>query len=400
MLIRNRIIYLSILFMSFVFVYFYGGRVPYTIFYFVIFMPIVSILYTVLVFFRFKYSQDVDNKFVVKGDKVKFLFKIMNEDFFIYPYINVTFCGADTIFSRQFQTKNFSLLPLDGKTFSFELECKYRGTYEIGIRSIDIEDFFGLISLAFKTLENKLINVNPRIIRLDRMRLRTNYLSETYPIFNGRDEDMTTISDIRDYHYGDTLKKIHWKLTSKMNRILVKNFQSTSETNAIIVLDLQQGKFSVEYNTILEDKLIEAAVSVVHYCLTNWIPIRLVYFTDTINCIDARNVLDFQVLYNIIAKLKFTQTMGIKDIIDVYLRDNINTTNLVLMTSNVDYDLYDLIHRTRFSGYDVSLVYVAPDNLTGVCDSDTDTIFSFLPEIDVDYYKINIDDDIKLVLES
>ncbi|MGI6669311.1 MAG: hypothetical protein ACOX4M_08000 [Acetivibrionales bacterium] len=94
---------------------------------------------------RFKYGQELDKKFVTKGDKVNFIFSINNEDFFIYPYMAVSFYGAKTIFENQFQVRKFSLHPFSSRNYAFELQCNYRGSYEIGINSIEIEDFFGLV---------------------------------------------------------------------------------------------------------------------------------------------------------------------------------------------------------------------------------------------------------------
>ena len=46
----------------------------------------------------------------------------------------------------------------------FELQCNYRGNYEIGVNSIDIEDFFGLVRLRYNVGEPKYVTVYPKII--------------------------------------------------------------------------------------------------------------------------------------------------------------------------------------------------------------------------------------------
>lgn len=396
---QNRILYFSLFFLALIFIYFYGGRIPYTFFYVIVLLPVISLLYTFLVYLRFKYGQDTDRKFVTKGDKVNFIFSIHNEDFFFYPYVKVTFYGAETVFAKQFQIKNFSLAPFHGKTFSFELQCNYRGNYEIGINSVEIEDFLGLFTFRYNVFEPKYVTVYPCIVYLDRFFLKTDFQSESHSILNSRNEDMATISDIRNYAFGDSLKRIHWKLTAKSGDLMVKKFQSTSETSVVMILDLKKNPYTSGINVVLEDKVIESIVSVLHYCLYNWIPVTLIYYSGRLVTVQARNHLMFNEIYEILARVKFNESIPVKDLIEVYTNDTIAKTNLLLFTSNLDYELYDRIYKTTVSGFDVSLLYTSPESLTGSATGDVDNILASLPEIGVNAYKIGVNDDTKLVLE-
>lgn len=397
---RNRILYGILIFLSFVFVYFYGGKIPYMLFYVTLVLPVISLLYALIIYVRFKYTQDTDRKTVLKGESVNFLFTVSNEDIFLYPYMKVRLYGADTVFDKEFQTKSFSLLPRKGKKYTFDLECKYRGRYEMGIKTIDIEDFLGIFKLEYKAGDPVFVTVLPQIIHLERFRLKTNFISEAHSILNNRYEDMSTISDIREYRTGDSLKKIHWKLSAKMNEIMVKNYQSTSQTNVTFFLDLKQNLFSTEQNIMIEDKLIEAVVAVLHYCLANWVHVDLVYYTDEIVHIAAKNPTEFDSIYSILSVIGFTSSVEIKDIIDVYMNDNRIKTNLLVFTSNMNDELYEEIYKTRLQGYETGVVYVSPEEATGVKNGQTGNILSNLTEIGVDTYKVSISESIKEVLES
>lgn len=395
----NRIIYAVFLVLSFVFVFLYGGKVPYMFFFTMLILPVISFAHVVIIYLRFKFVQEVDRKYAVKGEKVNFSFYIINEDFFLYPYMRATFFGADTIFTQQFHTKSFSLVPYSKISFSFEIECKYRGIYPIGLKSIEIEDFLGIFKLKYNINETKELIVYPKTIPLDRFLLKTNFISDTHTILNTMHEYMTTISDIRKFAYGDTIKRIHWKLSAKMDELLVKNFQSTSQTSATLFLDLKRFNCPNEKRIILEDKLIESAVSVAYYCLSNWIPMNFIFYMDGIVNLEAKTPLDFDELYRMLAKLKFIEQVEIKDLIDVYLKNNFKKTNIIIFTSDINYALYNQIYKTRFSGYEVSLIYISPEQLTGIVNNEAENIMAFLPEIDVNTYKLDVNDDIKLVLE-
>lgn len=396
---RSRLLYACLFIAALIYIYFNGGKIPYMFFYTILVSPFISFVYTLFIYLRFKYGQELDKKFVTKGDKVNFIFSINNEDFFIYPYVRMTFYGAQTIFENQFQVKSFSLKPFSGKNYSFELQCNYRGTYEIGISSVEFEDFIGLFKLRYKVFEPRSVTVYPKIVHLEKFLLITDFMSEAQSILNTGDEDMATISDVRKYEYGDSLKRIHWKLSAKTQEIMVKKFESTSETNTIMLLDLHKNPYSTEENIMLEDKLIESVVAVLYYCLRKWIPVNLVYFSEKLMSIQAKNHLMFNQIFEVLAKVKFKEYIPVKDLLEIYINSALNKTNVLIFTSNLDYELYSSIYKGCNAGYDLSLIYTSPEKFTGTKNAEVENILASLPEIGVNSYTLNIDDDTKQILE-
>lgn len=396
----NRFIYGCLLFLSFLFAYFYGGVVPYMLLFTAIMLPLLSLAYTLIIYYRFKYFQEVDKKFIIKGDTVNYNFIVSNEDFMFYPYIKVTFYGTETIFAEQFRTKLFSLQPYSSKTFTFKLHCKYSGNYEIGVKEFEFEDFLGIFKLTYREPFPLLIQVYPRVITLNRFKLKMDFPTEFYSSLTSRYEDIGTLDDIRKYTYGDNLKKVHWKLTAKLNELMVRKFQGTIEASAVIMLDLKKSNLSYEQNTIIEDKLIESAISVAHYCLQSWIPINLVYYTKEIVNIRAVNPYGFQYIYDNMAQVRFIDGFKISDILSVYTKNNIVKSNLLIFTADLNYELYENIYNTTFSGFNVILVYISPEEFTGGVNKETENIIRNIHKIGASVYKLNIKDDIKLVLEG
>ena len=64
---RNRIIWGVCLILSLVFISFYGGAVSYALFFAVVFLPVLSMVYLALVFFRFKIYQELEGRNVMAG---------------------------------------------------------------------------------------------------------------------------------------------------------------------------------------------------------------------------------------------------------------------------------------------------------------------------------------------
>ena len=396
----NRILYISMFFLSLAFIYFFGGKVPYMFFYTVVILPFISFLYAGAVYFRLKVVQRVDRAVAVKGDKINLTVTISNRGLLLYPYAKVKFGGEEAVFGQQIEPKSFSVPPFSSKSFDFELNCNYRGSFEIGVKSVEIQDFLGIFKLSRRNLSPVFVDVYPKIVHIDTFRLNVDYVSEAHSVLNSRQEDMSTILDVRKYAYGDSLKKVHWKLTAKVNDLMVKNFHSTSVASATLLVDLKRNPYSAKNNVIIEDKLIEAAVAVLYYCINNWISVNLAYYDGGLVSVEATDAATFDNAYRLLAKAGFNHNIDIKDILDLYLKDNSYRTNIVIFTSNVDYSLYHGIYKSKFSGHEVSLIYVSPEELTGVRLDEAYDVLSFVPEIGVKAYKINISDDIKTVLES
>jgi len=396
---ESRIFYLFLLGFSWLFIWLYGGKVPYTFFYVILLMPVVSALHAGMVYLWFKYRQQVSSKFVMKGDTVEYELEINNEDFFLYPYLTIHFSGIDTYYGGQFQSQRFSLEPYSRKKWCFPIECKYRGYYELGLKRVEICDVLGLFTFRYNVFEPIFITVYPKTVRLDRFRLVSRLISERNSLLYNMQEDRINISYIRDYLYGDKLNNIHWKLTAKTGKLKVKTYESTSRDDVVLLLDLKKNHYAVEQNVALEDKVIEGAIAVAHYCIRNWIPVRLLYYQEGIAEINVKSPVDFEDFYKLLATVKFNGDTDLNNIIEIFLGTHPDKTNVVIVTSNMSYDIYGQINNMKLSGFEVSLLYIYPEDISLIDIEEVDRILSKLPEIRVDTYKVCVNDDIKSILE-
>lgn len=150
--------------MAFIFVYFYGGKVPYMLFYTVLALPFVSLLYLALGYMGLKYEQGLDSSSIVKGGKVTLSLRIANRGLFILPYVSIRFFGDNGELIQQPGIKNIFLQPFSKREFCFEYVYKYRGCYELGVSAVEIQDFLGIFKLARRNKRPLFVTVYPRII--------------------------------------------------------------------------------------------------------------------------------------------------------------------------------------------------------------------------------------------
>lgn len=394
----NRILYGSLLMLAFLFVYFYGGKIPYMLFYTVLALPVVSFLLSAAGYFGFKYEQSLNNSSAVKGDKVTLKLQIVNRSLFILPYVSIQiFSGG--LLSQESVIRNLSLQPFSKKEFFYDYVYKYRGCYELGVSGIVVQDFLGIFRLVRKNKMPLRVTVYPRLIIIDNMALVSRDLSE--PISNLRNlhEDISTIEGIRKYNYGDSMSKIHWKLSAKMNELMIKEYQWKAAERTLFIVDLKRNPFTPDSNAFIGDKHIEAIVAVLRYYIHHGVAVRLVYHDEEIRSMDCNSPLDFENAYQTLAKVQFNQKVSFTDLIEGQIDYGINKPDILLSTSNLDDRLYETICRMKSVGYEISLVYISPEEIMGEKKPDTGQKLSVLPESGIKVYRINIRDEIKGVLE-
>jgi hypothetical protein len=110
--------------------------------------------------------------------------------------------------------------------------------------------------------------------------------------------------------------------------------------------------------------------------------------------------MEFDKIYEVLSYVNFDQDINLKDLLNIYTRDNVMKTDLLIFTCNLDYELYDEIYKTKALGYNVNLIYVSPENIIGSSENIVDDILMDLPEIGITPYKININDDIKMIFKQ
>ncbi len=395
---KNRITYLFLLIIAVVFRYNFGGFVPSFFLNTLLALLVFSVGYTLYIYFRIKFVQDIDKKVITKGETVKLTVKISNEDIIIYPYIYVSFFGSHTLFNSISYSQSLFITPLSKKEFVFNMECKYRGQYEVGINNICIEDFLGLIRLNYKIPETKKLIVYPRIEHLYKFDVfnTSSYDSQSSP--QGTVEDFSNIRDIRNYQYGDSFRKIHWKLSSRNNRWMIKNFERTSDSNVNVLLDLRHNSYSDNINIVFEDKLIETVVAVLNFYLNRGISVNYIYYDEKLEILKASNRHEFNFIYKTLSTISFSQKVSLADIVNLHYESSNSFDDMIIITSILDIDLYNIIYKAQMSNHSICLIYISPGTLFPDKPDIVDDILDNLPEIGVKAYTINPEDDIKIVL--
>ena len=93
------------------------------------------------------------------------------------------------------------------------------------------------------------IPIENNIANYAEMGLETDDYSKT-----SKGDDPSEIFDIHEYHDGDKINRIHWKLTAKQDKTMVKDYSLPISNSIVLMADLQS-----EYNRKIMEGIIRQA---------------------------------------------------------------------------------------------------------------------------------------------
>lgn len=176
---------------------------------------------------------------IESGGSVRIPMKVSVDSFMPPAHLALEFLTADA--RRERATVYASLAP--GKPYDcvLECDCPYRGEYEIGAAALEGVDLFGLIRIRIegKKLKTALssVVVYPKTYELEQrlLDLRMNEGAE-----DGAKRDageVSSIADLREWRDGDSLKRVHWKLSARMRKTIVKEFDGSFDAKNLVFVD-------------------------------------------------------------------------------------------------------------------------------------------------------------------
>lgn len=223
------------------------------------------------------------------GQELGLEFKLTNTGVMPISRAKVTCIVSKKLGDMAFPDEVIFMKPFQLVNLKKRFVCKHRGFYQVGKIEVIIKDPFGLFEK--KIVFDKQINliVYPRIHPVEYMKIPATDFFGTIGVNNSSHEDFSSLKKVRKYTYGDSIKRVHWKLSSKYNELYIKEFDLTASTKTTIFIDGFKEQFSSDNNHNIEERLVEVTASVIKYTLNSKIETNLIYNTNGRNQIEGRD---------------------------------------------------------------------------------------------------------------
>lgn len=131
---------------------------------------------------------------------------------------------------------------LKGRSDDVPINLGFSCCGEIMIKYITIYcyDVFGLRRKKICSFKNKRIHVYPTDlqIRVQYEKENGGNIEDDWEALPQKGNDNSEVYDLREYQPGDAMRSIHWKLSGKMGKYIIKEAGDTLRTDALVLLDL------------------------------------------------------------------------------------------------------------------------------------------------------------------
>ncbi len=238
-------IYLLLLAAALLFTQALANVASYICFLFLLLMPPVSLLYTLSAKSALTVHMVSDSCTVEKGELCTYEFYIDNHFIFAYPFIKakISLPQSDSVRCAD-RTVCLAVSPLSQYRVRNTVSFRFRGTYEIGVRCFYVYDFLGLFCVRVEAENLQTVSVMPRRLQFGNLSTDAVADSAKRTVKSPISYDKLEVSDIREYRSGDALKSIHWKLSSKSEDFIVREYNTGTADVTYVFCD-----FAMHYPT-------------------------------------------------------------------------------------------------------------------------------------------------------
>jgi len=231
--------YLILLGASLVFTQALRSKVSHIFFWFVFLLPCVLLVYTIISAHALSFSMLSDTTTTEKNTPYTYEFRIDNHSPLAIPFIDAAMVIPQSNNVRCTERSvRLSMAPLTGYHIKNTVSFRFRGTYDIGVRQVYVYDFLRIFRYRVDVVCLSTVYVLPRRLTADEAAAMAVSDSTARTVRSPLVLDRLEVSDIRDYQAGDSLKSIHWKLSSKSEDFIVKDYNTGTSDRTVVFCDL------------------------------------------------------------------------------------------------------------------------------------------------------------------
>jgi hypothetical protein len=164
---------------------------------------------------------------------------------------------------------------------------------------------------------------------------------------------------VREYSDGDSLRRVHWPLTAKHNKIIVRQFQKEVESELAVILDMQRGRNAGFGRESSLGAMLEIALSLIKYNIDMGFPYAAAFTTE--EGIIYESELKHDIFPNILeraAVMLDDGRSGMEDALSGLVR-RFRGMSLAVVSSRTDDVIFNVMH--GMAAHDVKVTYICVD---------------------------------------
>ncbi len=263
------------------------------------------------------------------------------------------------------QEVSANLPPFSARTFQCRIQCRHRGMYTLGVRSATVRDLFSLFECTrkLKNTQAMRISVLPKAVNAECMPIESSDMGlEMHSLGS---EDNASPSGIRAWQDGDSLKKVHWKLSMRRREVLVRTYEETARPDTLVLPNLSAIQLNRDTRLNLEDAICEQALGAVQAQLKSGFPVRMPLTGTRPSETAGQSVADLAAFAEALMRTDFDCPYSYEKVLMLMQSRIARTGGAILVTATLNERCADMAIRMQRMGVKTRVVLVdtnAPEN--------------------------------------
>jgi uncharacterized protein (DUF58 family) len=167
-------------------------------------------------------------------------------------HLRVSYYGDTAILDNLFSTRWYERV-----TRRYTVQCNARGVHKFGPTIVRSGDVFGFLSNEAMLSNWQYLLVYPLVAPLTRFNLPSRHPFGDRAAPRRLLEDPSRTIGVRDYIYGDSLRRVHWKATARKMQLQSKVYEATTTYTLVIFLNIMT-QFDVVHG--VQPEILELAI--------------------------------------------------------------------------------------------------------------------------------------------
>jgi uncharacterized protein (DUF58 family) len=178
--------------------------------------------------------------------------------------------------SYRFYINSYSVSWYERIIRTYRAKINRRGVFMMRHMNISVGDVFGFSYESSLREDVKELVVYPLIKPLKSILVKNNSIQGESIIKRWIYKDPLYIKGIREYNIEDRMKDIHWKSSLRMSKLMVKDYDYTSERELMIIVNVQAGDPYWSYvDNKSTERNVEITASLAHQAIGDGVPVGL-----------------------------------------------------------------------------------------------------------------------------
>lgn len=346
--------------LSYIFAYLSGKNLPYAVFYCFLIGLITSIIYIFSNYRAINAKLFFEKTNFETGDKADFNIIVLNQSL-LPQYCVLVLSKAYCEFNKLHKGYAINLRYNDEKWVKYSVNFSLRGVYDFGRVTLNMRDFLSVFEMTKVIDTSKLIKVYPKIHELSDIYISGREDSEAPANKKGNIEDLSTVDDIRKYRIGDSLKRIHWKVSAKHGELFTKSFDTLTGQDCHILLDMNKISYFMEDAEIVEEQLIEFFISFLNYMIKRGVESKILIINKKNIRFEVSTADDLRTISEYLINNRSDGDSVLTRYIDSLQNEIERNAWVGIFVPRVNNTIKDSIIELKYIGYEIFVFYVFKD---------------------------------------